>query len=146
MTDSDPDLAEKLGEFFSPSEEHPDLMEALATVIGLEINSRMESLDKRLNEIYENSAIQMTKALNERLDQIHQSLASETIETTIARLDPGMADHVVFWLPKHFTREDAERYGAALQLSIAGSFKYLVFVKGGVDMEIIQGNAILLPS
>lgn len=113
----------------------PDLRADLASVVELEINKRMEVL-----------SVQMTKAINERLDQIHQSLASETIETTIARLDPGMGDHVVFWLPEHFTRADAERYAAALQLSIAGSFKCLVFVKGGVDMEIIKGNAILLPS
>lgn len=129
MTDDKPIVDSD--EFFAPSDEHPDLMDALGAIIELEV-------DKRIKMIAE--------TLNQRLVEIHKTLAIEVIEIAIVKLAPDKADTVVFWLPQNFTTVQAEHAGAALKSVIDGKFRHMIFVKGGVELEVIKGNTILLPS
>ena len=141
----DEELVKQLEEYLDGA-----LIEAVVELIDDEIGKRMKQVVKdfndRLKEMYDNSSVQMTTAINERLDEIHNTMAIVTIETAITKLAPATNELVVFWLPAHFSQEDAQRAGVALEMVIQKRFKYMVFVRGGVDIEIIKGGTVLLPS
>ena len=85
--------------------------------------------------------------MEEEIKALHAAMATEVVDVAVAKLSPSAADFVVFWLPKRFTQDDAIKVGQALGPIIQNRFRFSVFVKGGVDVQLIEGSKdILLPS
>ena len=126
-THLDPDFVKEISEFFASSEQGEALIEAVTELVDDEITRRMK---------------EVVDAFNERLKDV----VTEVIEVSVAKMKPTAADTVIFWLPERFTREMASKVSNDLRLAIDGQFRHMVFVKGSVEVELIGGNEILLPS
>lgn len=85
--------------------------------------------------------------MEEEIKALYTAMAIEVVDVAVAKLSPSAADFVIFWLPERFTKDDAFHAGQALGPIIGNRFRFSVFVKGGVDVQLIEGSKdILLPS
>ena len=80
------------------------------------------------------------------IKELYTAMVTEVVDVAVAKLSPSASDLVIFWLPKRFTQDDAFKAGQALGPVIDNRFKFTVFVKGSVDIQLIEGSKdILLP-
>ncbi len=77
---------------------------------------------------------------------LYTAMATEIVDVAVAKLSPSASDFIIFWLPERFTQDDAFKAGQALGPIIGNRFRFSVFVKGGVEVQLIEGSKdILLP-
>lgn len=102
----------------------------------------------RLEQHYARLEQQLDKLL--ALGDVEESIVTDVIEVSIAKLEPTVDDVVFIWLPadKGLTEAQIQQVGAQLGAVIQGRFKFIVLVKGAVEVEVIKGkhSPILLPS
>lgn len=114
---------------------------------------RFKEQSQRQQEEFEQQIYNMPVAKAETVKPIVSDTAGEDfqvkiVEIAMEKLEPTASDLVIFWLPEHFTEEDAHTAGQGLANVIQNRFRFAVFVKGAVDISIVKGNSsnILLPS
>ena len=126
--DSKPGFEDQLDGFFESEPLYDEISEE-------DYKLRLVLLEKRVAEV------------EEEIKEVYAAMATEIVDVAVAKLSPSASDFVIFWLPERFTRDDAFRAGQALEPIIQNRFRFSVFIKGGVDVQLIEGSKdILLPS
>lgn len=78
------------------------------------------------------------------IKELYTAMVTEIVDVAVSKLSPSASDFIIFWLPKRFTQDDAFKAGQALGPVIDNRFKFSVFVKGGVDIQLIEGSKDIL--
>ena len=95
---------------------------------------RLGLLEKRVTEA------------EEEIKALYTAMATEIVDVAVAKLSPSVSDFIIFWLPERFTQHDAFKAGQALGPIINNRFRFSVFVKGGIDVQLIEGSKDILLS
>jgi len=110
----------------------------------------MDDLDieQLLDEDHEARIAVLEARVEELEGKLMNALTPSMAEFAITKFTPTANDFIVFWLPEEYTKNDAFRAAQGLNGAIQGAFRFSVFIKGRLDMQLIEGNkgGIILPT
>lgn len=91
--------------------------------------------------------VERIEKLEQQLDDVEESIATDVIEVSIAKLEPTADDVVFIWLPDKVTDREIAKVGKILAEIIQDRFRFIVARKN-LEIEMVKGkhSPILLPS
>lgn len=101
--------------------------------LSIEVAPQTISLEKRI------------QVLEERIVELEaNNVTLKVIEMTVTKLEPTEDDVVVFWMPPELTHSQVHQIGQSFDSVIAGRFRYIMLVRGGVEIQMIKKTPGLL--
>lgn len=122
-----------------------DEKNVVANIKDVSVDFPVELVEEAVEFEILGSLEQRIAGLEARMEEFERNNAAvKAIEMTIAKLEPTQDDIIVFWMPKSLTHVQIQRIGQSFDAVIGGRFRYILLVRGSVEIEMISKSPGLL--